>query len=232
MNRGVVSILLPALNEEKTIGKVIDDIPRDALRKKGYEVELIVIDGHSKDRTTAIARAKGARILIQKGIGKGDAIRCAFKEINGSYAFMLDADNTYSPKLIIKMLPYLESGKYDVVLGSRFLGTIEDGAMPPVNYLGNKMLTSTANLLFPNGHRMSDVCTGMWGFSKGAVKGLNIKSKRFELEAEMYAKCMKKKLKVGEVPINYKKRETFAKLKSIRDGIRIWLRLILEKIRK
>ena len=232
MNRGVVSILLPALNEEQTIGKVIDDIPRDALVKRGYDVEVIVVDGHSNDRTIAIARKKGAKILTQTGLGKGNAIRHAFRQVNGSYVFMMDADDTYNPRSILRMLPYLETGKFDVVLGSRFLGRIEDGAMPHVNYLGNKMLTSTANLLFPNGYRMSDICTGLWGFNKRAVKGIDIHSKRFEMEVEMYAKCMKRGYKVGEVPTSYKKRKTFAKLKSIRDGIRIWLRLILEKIRR
>jgi len=232
MNRGVVSILLPALNEEQTIGKVIDDIPRDALEKRGYNVEVIVIDGHSKDRTIDIARTKGAKILTQTGLGKGNAVRHAFNKVNSSYVFMMDADDTYNPRHILKMLPYLETGKFDVVLGSRFMGRIEDGAMPPVNHLGNRMLTSTANFLFPNGHRMSDICTGLWGFNKRAVKGIKIDSKHFEMEVEMYAKCVKKGYKVGEVPTSYKKRKTFAKLKSIRDGIRIWLRLILEKIKR
>ena len=232
MNRGLVSILLHALDEEKSIGKVIDSIPQDVLRERGYEVEVIVVDGHSRDRTISIARAKGARIITQTGLGKGNAMRTAFKKANGAYVFMMDADNTYNPRFILRMLPHLESGEYDVVLGSRLRGSIESGAMPPVNMLGNKVLTSTANLLFHNGHRMSDVCTGMWGFNGGAIKRLKLNSKRFELEAEMYAKCVKRGFKIGEVPVNYKKRDTFAKLKSIRDGIRIWVRLILEKIKK
>jgi dolichol-phosphate mannosyltransferase len=220
------------LNEEETIGKVIDDIPQDDLRKRGYDVEVVVVDGNSNDRTIDIAKNKGARILTQTGFGKGNAVNLAFKKIDSNYVFMMDADDTYNPQTILRMLPYLESGMFDVVLGSRFLGIIEDGAMPPVNHFGNRALTSTANLLFRNGHRMSDVCTGMWGFNKNAVKGLNIDSKRFEMEVEMYAKCVKRGFRVGEVPINYKKRETFAKLKSIRDGIRIWLRLLIEKIKK
>jgi dolichol-phosphate mannosyltransferase len=220
------------LNEEETIGKVIDDIPQNELRQRGYDVEVVVIDGNSNDKTIDIARAKGARILTQTGFGKGNAVSLAFKKINSNYVFMMDADDTYNPHTILRMLPYLESGMFDVMLGSRFLGSIEDGAMPSVNYMGNKALTSTANMLFRNGHKMSDVCTGMWGFNNAAVKGLNIDSKRFEMEVEMYAKCIKRGFKVGEVPINYKKRATFAKLKSVRDGIRIWLRLLIEKIRR
>ena len=232
MEKGVISVLLPALNEEETIGKVIDGIPQELLREKGYDVEVVVVDGNSNDRTIDIARARGARILTQKGYGKGDAVGLAFTKVRGSYVFMLDADDTYNPRSIIKMLPYLETGMFDVVLGSRFLGRIEPGAMPSVNVIGNKVLTSTANMLFPNGHKTSDVCTGMWGFNRRAIKGLGIDSKRFELEVEMYAKLIKRGFKVGEVQINYKKRKTFAKLKSVRDGIRIWFRLLLEKIRQ
>lgn len=226
----IVSVLLPALNEEATIGRVIDDLPLGAIRQKGYDTEVMVVDGHSTDRTQEIALSKGARMVLQGGRGKGDALRSAFKTFDGDYLFMLDADNTYPPVYILKMLNQLESGECDVVLGSRMRGYIEPGAMSVMNKFGNRFLSSTANFLFPNGHKATDICTGMWGFRGEVIKDLIITADRFEVEAEMYAKCIKMGCTVREIPIRYGRRVAPSKLSSLRDGLKIWRRLIKEKV--
>jgi len=220
-----VAVLLPALNEETTIGRVIDDIPLEALEERGYEPEVLVVDGHSTDRTQEIALSKGARMIIQRGRGKGDAIRSAFKEFDGDYLFMLDSDNTYPPMYILNMLNHLDGQGYDVVMGSRLGGYIEPGAMTRVNRFGNVVLSATANAFFPNGHKTTDVCTGMWGFRGDIVKDLVITANHFEVEAEMYAKCVKNGYKIGEIPIRYGRRKTPSKLLSIRDGCKIFWKL-------
>ena len=229
MGKDLISVLLPALNEEMTIGSVIDSIPTGQLRDRGYEVEIIVADGNSKDKTQEISIRRGARVVVQQGRGKGLGVREAFDEIKGKYLFMMDADGTYPGHHILDMLPLLESGDYDVVLGSRINGKIQPGAMNRLNYIGNKFLTTTANFFFPNGCKISDVCTGMWGFKGPLIKELNLTAVHFEIEAEMYAKCVKNGFRIGEVPIIYRKRTTDSKLSSLKHGSRIFNQLLIEK---
>ena len=87
-----VCIILPTLNEEEAIGRVIDEIPVRDLVEKGYEVEVLVVDGNSQDRTRQIAEAKGAEIIIESRKGKGRAMRTAFGLVDADFVFMLDAD--------------------------------------------------------------------------------------------------------------------------------------------
>ena len=225
-----IAILLPALDEAETIGRVISKIPQKELTDLGYRVEIVVVDGHSKDMTCEIASAMGARLLKQKGIGKGNAIQTAFEDFEGRYLFMLDADDTYNPMEILKMLPPLENGDLDVVMGSRLKGSISKGAMSRLNFIGNVALTQTANILFPNGHKASDICTGMWGFTDEVIHSLDLESLSFDVEAEMYAKCIKSGFNVGEINIAYGRRVNANKLSSLKDGAKIWLRLLKERI--
>lgn len=225
-----ISILLPALDEAETIGRVIGKIPGKELSDLGYNVEIVVVDGHSKDMTCNIASSMGARLLKQRGIGKGNAVQTAFEDFNGRYLFMLDADDTYDPREILRMLPPLESGNYDVMMGSRLKGRISKGAMSRLNFIGNVAITQTANILFPNGHKVSDVCTGMWGFTEEVIHALDLESPSFDIEAEMYAKCIKQGFNVGEINIAYGRRTNSNKLSALKDGAKIWFRLLKERI--
>ncbi|MFO7618568.1 MAG: glycosyltransferase family 2 protein [Thermoplasmata archaeon] len=225
-----ISILLPALDEAETIGRVISKIPRKELASLGYQVDIVVVDGHSKDMTCQIAQSMGARLLRQKGMGKGNAVQTAFDNFDGRYLFMLDADDTYDPREILKMLPRLESGDCDVIMGSRLGGSISSGAMSRLNFMGNVALTNTANILFPNGHRLSDLCTGMWGFTEEVIHALDLEAHSFDIEAEMYAKCIKSGFNVGEVDIAYGRRINHNKLSSLKDGAKIWFRLLKEYV--
>jgi dolichol-phosphate mannosyltransferase len=172
----------------------------------------------------------GARLLKQKGIGKGNAVQTAFDNFDGRYLFMLDADDTYDPREILRMLPHLEAGDYDVIMGSRLNGSISTGAMSRLNFIGNVALTQTANILFPNGHKLSDLCTGMWGFTDEVIHSLDLESHSFEIEAEMYAKCIKSGFNVGELNIAYGKRTNSNKLSALKDGAKIWFRLLKEYV--
>ncbi|MBU4032208.1 MAG: glycosyltransferase family 2 protein [Candidatus Thermoplasmatota archaeon] len=225
-----ISILLPALDEAETIGRVIDKIPMKELASIGYNVDVVVVDGHSKDMTCEIAQSMGARLLKQKGIGKGNAVQTAFDNFDGRFLFMLDADDTYDPKEILRMLPHLENGDFDVMMGSRLRGSISKGAMSRLNFIGNVALTRTANILFPNGHQVSDLCTGMWGFTDEVIHALDLEANSFDIEAEMYAKCVKSGFNVGEVNISYGKRTNSNKLSALKDGAKIWFRLLKEYV--
>lgn len=231
MHKKSICILLPALNEAETIGQVIDKIPRQMLAERGYDLDIMVVDGHSIDATAEIAQSKGARLVKQRGHGKGDAVKTAFECFDGEFLFMLDADNTYEPEMILKMLPLLEQARYDVIMGSRLNGSVKTGAMTSLNYIGNRTISMTANLLFPNGHSATDVCTGMWGFRDEVIDTLVLDADHFDIEAELYAKSIKHGFRVGELPINYHKRPNETKLSSIKDGYKIMMRLLKERVR-
>ena len=210
-----VSVVLPALNEEEAIGKVIDEIPLKELEAKGYETEIIVVNNGSTDKTAEIAAAHGAKVIEEPNRGKGRAIRTGIGAVSGDFVFMMDSDFTYPAGYITQMVELLDGG-YDVVLGSRLKGSVEQGAMKRLNLVGNHLLAFLANLLY--GTRISDLCTGFWGFKVEVVRNLNLDAVGFELEANMLIEVAKRGYKIGEVPIQYRKRATASKLGSIRAG--------------
>ena len=213
-----VSVVLPALNEEEAIGNVIDEVPVKELEAKGYGIEIIVVNNGSTDKTAEIASAHGAKVIDEPNRGKGRAIRTGFKSVSGDFVFMLDSDFTYPAGHITQMLELLEDG-YDVVLGSRLRGSVEHEAMKRLNLVGNHLLAFMANILY--GTRVSDLCTGFWGFNVEVLRSLNLDAVGFELEANLLIEVAKKGYRVGEVPIIYRRRATASKLGSIRAGFRI-----------
>lgn len=215
-----VTILLPTYNEEGNIGRMIDSISAAV-----GECEIIVADSGSTDRTADIAREKGKKVIIINKRGKGLAIRHALEQIKSDYLIILDSDLTYPPSEIPKILETLKN--CDVVIGSRFMGTIEPGAMTTVNRLGNRFLTSLACIGY--GRQVSDVCSGMWGFTKRAYTQLEIDAPHFELEANFFVESIKNNMRICEVPIAYKKRGGQTKL-SIRDGFSIAWYLVRKRI--
>ena len=223
-----VSIILPALDEEEAVGKVIDEIPKKDMEERGYRVEILVVDNGSTDRTREIAEAKGAKIIVEPTKGKGRAVRTAFESVSGDFIFMLDADYTYPATYIPQMLEALEEG-YNVVLGSRLKGQRAEGAMSKLNLIGNRLLAFIANTLY--GTRISDLCTGYWGLTREVVENLELDATGFQLEANMFTEIAKKGYRIAEVPILYRRRLTPTKLSSLEDGLRIGRTLITKRFR-
>jgi dolichol-phosphate mannosyltransferase len=221
-----VSVIIPCLNEERTIAQVIDEIQGAGIEKKGFQLEIIIVDNNSTDKTGQIASEKGVTVLIEQVKGKGRAIRTAFNSLNGDFIVMLDADYTYPATYIPFMLEFLQDG-HDVVLGSRLKGKMETRAMSKMNLVGNHILTGIANLLY--GTRISDLCTGYWGFTRRVVNCLKLDAKGFELEAALFAEIANMGYRIGEVPIHYRRRESPGKLNSLRDGLRIGRLLLARK---
>ncbi len=228
MAKPKVTIILPALNEEKTIGKVIDEIPISDLEKAGYIIQVLVADGNSTDQTRKIAERKGADIVIEPRKGKGVAIKTALKSVDADYVFMIDADYTYPASYIPDMLTLLQ--EYSVVMGSRMTGKREKGAMTRINTIGNYLLSLLATIVYQK--RVSDVCTGCWGFQSKAIVGLDVKATGFELEARLFSRLARKGFSIAEIPIYYRKREGQAKLRPLRDGSRIAWTLIKRRFQK
>ncbi|MFZ1020461.1 MAG: glycosyltransferase family 2 protein [Halobacteriota archaeon] len=218
-----LAVVIPTLNEERSIGTVIDDVPVADLSKRGLETAVYVIDGQSTDNTREIAVEKGATIILEERRGKGSAIQTAFKSIDADYAIMVDGDDTYPIDLATEITCLLK--RYDVVIGSRLKGTIEPGAMTTLNVVGNKLLTLLARLLF--NVQISDICSGLWGYRGQAIRGLELSAEGFAIEVDMLAECTRNGFHIAEIPINYRaRRENPAKLSSVRDGLRIGMFLI------
>lgn len=237
--RGHVVVLLPALNEEHAIGHVLERIPRPALEAAGYSVSVWVVDGNSTDGTLDVSRGNGASVFVQSGRGKGAGMRQAFEHLlatrdladGGSrepeFFLMLDADGTYPPEQIPQFLSAMESGN-DVVLGSRFRGRMAAGAMTPLNAIGNRALSLLADLLY--GTRVSDLCTGMWGFTGHTLRRLTLSADGFDLEADLFGSACLSRAQIAELPIDYDARIGPPKLIPLRTGIQIAWRLLMRRL--
>ena len=228
MSQLKISIILPTLNEEETIGKVIDEIPRQALEQAGYAVQVLVVDGNSTDRTRQIAEQKGASVIVEPRKGKGVAVTTALSSVEADFIFMLDADYTYPASYIPDMLKLLAN--HHAVIGSRLKGQRERGAMSRLNLTGNYLLSLLATALYRR--KISDVCTGFWGFRTEVVKSLRLRATTFDLEAEMFSQLARKGYSIAELPIYYRRRVTRPKLRPLRDGIKIGWALITKRFRR
>ena len=223
-----VCIIIPTINEAETVGMVIDEIPRQALEAVGYQVEVMVIDGGSTDGTIQIAEEKGVRVVVEPRRGKGRGMRTALDMTQAEFLFMLDGDYTYPPSYIVEMLDILLN-TYPVVIGSRLTGQIEKGGMSRLNVIGNHLLTLMANILY--GTKLSDLCTGYWGLRGEVINNLKLLADGFDFEAELFSQIAKKGYQIGEIPIYYRRRQTPAKLRSLRDGLKIGWALISRRFK-
>ena len=211
-NKDEVCILIPTLNEELTIGKLVHEF-----REMGYE-HILVIDGKSTDNTVKYARDSGASVRTQLGKGKGNAIIESFKIIEQPYILMLDGDGTYNPKEAEKMLTPLYSG-YDQVIGDRLVNA-EEGAFSHFNLFGNHMV----NFLFKVAHSrdLHDILSGYRAFTQSAIHQMNLKEKGFEIETEISVEACRNGQRIMVVPIKYSRRPgTDTKLSPIHDGFKI-----------
>ena len=218
-----LTVLLPAYNEEKTIGLVIDEI-----RSYLPNVEIIVVDNNSTDDTKKVLVDKKANwILFEKKQGKGHAFKKGLEKVETPFAAMIDADYTYPAlylPLVFELLKY-----YDVVMGYRTWK--QQGSMSKLNAFGNYLLSRLASILFM--HRTWDLCTGMWGFKKSMLDKFNITSSGFALEADFFSNAKRLKCRIVQIPIDYRKRpdESTAKLK-VWDGFKIAWFLIKRRFSK
>ncbi|GMO17169.1 MAG: glycosyltransferase family 2 protein [Termitinemataceae bacterium] len=199
-----VSIVVPALNEELTIGEFVSWC-KEGLSKIEGGGEIIIVDS-STDRTPEIAVMGGARVVRVPKRGLGRAYIDALPEIRGDYVIMGDCDLTYDFREIDKFVEKLDEG-YEFVMGTRMSGYIEDGAMPKLHrYFGTPLTTWILNSIY--GSNYSDIHCGMRAMTLDALKRINLESQSWEYASEMVLKAAKLKLKTAEVPIRfYKDRE-------------------------
>ena len=212
-----ISLIIPTRNEAETICECIQRA-QQVFREMDLAGEILVAD-NSSDETAAIANSCGAKVIKPQKLGYGNAYMAGFEQAEGEYIVLMDGDLTYDPKAIPDMIAILQSGNYDMVMGSRLKGVILPGAMPALHrYIGNPVLTWILNILFSS--RISDAHCGLRAISKDALKKLSLRSGGMEFASEMLIEAARKDLRVAEVPITYAPRKGLSKLHSFTDGWR------------
>lgn len=214
MNSADVCILIPTLNEASTIGQLIKDF-----RQEGFS-NILVIDGNSKDGTGQIAEAEGARVVMQIGKGKGQAMIQAFGLIESPYVVMVDGDGTYLAREACSLLKPILEGKADHVIGNR-LENYSPGAFTKLNLVGNRIINLFFDVAY--GADLKDILSGYRAFTLESVRELELNKTGFEIETEISVECILKKQRVEEVPITYLPRNEkgATKLNPLKDGFRI-----------
>jgi hypothetical protein len=212
-----ISVVIPCLNEEEAVGRVVDQA-LEGIRRSGRTGEVIVVDNASTDRSAEVAAAHGARVVSEPRRGYGSAYLAGLAAAQGEYVVMGDADETYPLQELAPFVDRLEEGD-DLVIGSRFEGTIHGDAMPFLNrFVGNPILTGMLNLLF--GVKVSDAHCGMRAVRKDALQALELHSTGMEFASEMVFKAYRRDLKVSEIPIDYYPRVGESKLNRFGDAWR------------
>jgi glycosyltransferase involved in cell wall biosynthesis len=161
-----VTILIPTLNEEKGIGPTLDTLDRKAFAALGWDLEILVVDGNSKDRTREEAESRGARVLVEPRRGYGRAYKEGFKAATGDVIVTGDADGTYPFERAHEFVQMLLHQDLDFINCDRY-GRLEQGAMSAKHLLGNWVLSTTARLLFSV--RLRDSQSGMWVIRRTAL---------------------------------------------------------------
>ena len=220
-----VSAVIPTLNEAANLPHVFARIP-DCVD------EIVIVDGHSTDDTVAVAQAllPNARVVMQSGRGKGNALKCGFAAARGDIIVMLDADGSTDPAEIPTYLQPLMEGA-DFAKGSRF---VEGGGSVDITRfraLGNRLLNGIVNTLY--GTRYTDLCYGYNAFWRSALPVMNVTCDGFEVETLINVRVAKAGLIVAEVPsVELARIHGVSKLHPIRDGCRVLRTILRERVRR
>lgn len=212
-----VSIVMPCLNEAETVAICVAKA-RAWLQSSGVDGEVLVVDNGSTDRSAELATAAGAQVIRERRRGYGNAYLRGFAEARGEIIVMGDADDTYDFSQLDDLIRPLGQG-YDMVVGNRFTGGVQPGAMPWAHrYIGSPII----NLLIRRfiGIRVGDSQSGFRAFSRSAYQRLKLRSGGMELASEMIVNAAREGLSVTEVPATYNVRLGESKLNTVRDGWR------------
>lgn len=212
-----ITVVLPALNEEKAIGKVIDEIPKEKLEKEGYEVEVLVVDNNSTDNTSTIAIERGAKVVLEERRGYGRVYKTGLNKAKGDIIITGDADLSYPMRDISELVRILEEEDLDFITTNRF-ENLEKESMNFRNYIGNLILNYTTRLLFRA--NLKDSQSGMWIFRKSILPHLKLTSDGMSFSEEIKIEAFNNGFKCKEVPIRYRKRIGEIKLNPWKDGFK------------
>lgn len=212
-----VSIVMPCLNEEQTVGVCV----RKAvswLERAGLQGEVIVVDNGSSDRSVELAEEAGARVVHERRRGYGQTYLRGFTEARGEFIVMGDSDDTYDFSDLSALIEPLKHGA-DMVVGNRFSGGISRGAMPWAHrYIGSPIINFVIRLFF--GTRIGDSQSGLRAFRRSVPERLQLRSGGMELASEMIVSAARAGMTITEVPAPYAVRQGESKLNTLRDGWR------------
>ncbi len=210
-----ISIIIPTINEEEAIGKVLKEIPLKTLKRE-YAVEILVIDGASTDNTKIIAEQLGVKVITEKRKGYGRAYKTGFKNATGDIIVTADGDYTYSMSAIPTLVENLKKDNLDFITTNRFR-YMNRKSMTSLHRIGNQLLTLATQLLFSLS--IKDSQSGMWVFRKNILKQLELKSDNMSFSEEIKIEAYKKGLRCLEIPVTYRTRIGKVKLNSFKDGL-------------
>jgi glycosyltransferase involved in cell wall biosynthesis len=226
----LLSIVIPAFNEERFLGTLLARIQAVDLARVGVSAEIIVVDDCSRDRTAEIAAGVPGVVLERhaRNAGKGQAVRTGLARATGEFVIIQDADLEYDPNDYVPMLSALIAGKGDVVYGSRYLKHPERGrlynlltgkhpAQSWLAYLGGQSLSFVA--LLYTGHYLTDTVTALKLFPRAIISGMTLETTGFELDHEISAKVLARGYRVAEVPVSYHPRN---RQEGKKIGLRDW----------
>jgi glycosyltransferase involved in cell wall biosynthesis len=220
--RRTVSVVIPAKNEARNIGWVLERMP-------SFVDEVIVVDGLSTDGTLEVAKTIVPDVVVihEMRKGKGVALRAGFEAARGDYVVMLDADGSMDPIEIERYVEQLDAG-FELVKGSRFLPGGGTTDMTWLRRFGNAWLLETANLLFATD--FSELCYGYCAFRRSALLRLDLDAEGFEVETQIVTRAIRAGLAIGEVPsTEYPRRFGESNLNTFRDGWRVLMTLFRER---
>jgi len=216
-----ISIVIPAINEERGIGKTIDAVNKDYFNSKRWDLEILIIDGNSKDKTRDIATSKGAVVILETRKGYGRAYKAGFSRATGDIIVTGDADATYPFHRIHEYIQMLLDQQYDFLTTDRF-AALKHGSMSLKHRFGNLTLAWTLRILFLVNIRDSQ--SGMWIFKRDALTKIQPLESfndgmpfSEEIKIEMFTN---KQVKAKEIPSTLSAREGQVKLESFKDGIK------------
>jgi len=215
----VLSIVIPAYNEERFIGTLLEQIRAVDLGPLGVSKQVIVVDDHSADRTSEIARQFPEVRLerLSKNSGKGQAVRTGMSLATGDYLIIQDADLEYDPQDYVPMMRALLEGRADVIYGSRYLKSGRHDRQSLAAYLGGRSLSLVGYLC--TGTWLTDTVTALKMFPRDLLPALRLETSGFELDHEITAKVLAQGKRIAEVPVSYHPR-TVEEGKKI--GLRDW----------
>jgi dolichol-phosphate hexosyltransferase len=219
-------VVIAALNEEQGIGLTIQEL------QKKIDAPVLVVDGNSTDKTVIVAKKLGAKVILQDGTGKGNAVAKALSHTSSDveYIVLTDADYTYSAEKIPEMIKILEENpKIGMVCGNRFNGHIEEKAFNIQFYLGNKILAIIHSIF--NEVSLQDPLTGLRVVRAEILRNWKPKSEGFDIEIELNILVEKRGFKTAEVHTQYRQRIGEKKLK-MKHGITILKRILIETVDK
>ncbi len=199
-----ISIIIPVYNEVNVLPMVLERVIKAAL-PAGCEKEIVIVDDGSTDGTSELLDRYRDAVTLHHSVenfGKGAALRIGIRKATGDIVLIQDGDLEYDPNDYIKMLQPIVDGRASVVYGSRFLGDLK--GMKMANWLANKILTTTANLLY--GARLTDEATAYKAFRMDVLRGMRLRCLRFEFCPEVTAKVRRLGYQIHEVPIGYNAR--------------------------